>query len=170
MESEFYTKTLAFLTTISEEGKDWNWLFDQFQLSKNYRDSLRNGTKTPSGDLIYKTAFIIKEHGCNIFSPKQIMPLDFSISHTSMSVFSNNIAELCERYNISANEIYPKFAAKNTILSIIRKDRLGSHKILTKMFPFFQKYGISKVSDFVYYKAWGEEPFTFLEYRKKYKL
>ena len=170
MESDFYKKTIPFLAKIGEGGKEWEWLFDHLQLSKNYKDSLRNGIKTPSGDLICKTAFILKDHGCNIFSPKQVMPFEFSASHTSISIFANNIAELCEKFRISANDIYPKLAAKNTILGIIRKDRLASFKVLSRLLPYFKKHNINKVSDFVYFPAWGEGPFTFLEYRNKYKL
>jgi hypothetical protein len=170
--SEFYNKTNAFLSTIGEGGKSWKWLFDQFQLSENHRYALRNGFKEPSLVLIFKVAVILREHGCNIFSPKQIIPTPFSVKLADRLTVSDNVNELCDRHIISASDIYnTEICPKNTVLNILRKSSFPRYDALQKLLPFFEKKGIvSKVSDFIYFPAWGENAFSYLEYRNKYKL
>lgn len=169
--SDFYNKIIPFLSTIGEAGKTWDWLFDNLDFSKNYRDSLRNGIRLPSPITVYDIAVFLKEKGCNIFTPKQILPVPFSVKQGNPKIFTNNITELADKYGISATQIYPEFAAKNTILGILREERSAGYNVLKRMMPLFKEHGqIKQVADFVYFPKWGEKAFTFIEYRGKYKI
>jgi len=168
--SEFYTKTFSFLSTIGERGKNFYWLMEKMKISGSHSTSLNNGNKSPSAKLIHDSAIILKEFGCNIFTPKQILPGNYGVKSSS-GYFQNNIQELMKKYDIDANELYNNnVIAKNTLLRLMKQENVISLQSLIKIANFFlKKKLIEDKYDLIYFPKWGETSFTYIKYKKKYK-